>query len=184
MPNTLTAEKSIRRLKYSPQRGPTFVEKRENMDRFGESARKGFDFLKSRAKETVEVTKLSSQMRELEERRDRSLLDIGHRVMAMFDAPNFDKEALRDRVEEVRVLNAEMEAAQQSVQELKSSLKSSMEEILPQPRGHEPGHEPSYDQAPVESVDRTEAERDAESQGTPLDRPHAGPEPPSYEASR
>ena len=85
------------------------------MDRFGESARKGFDFLKSRAKETVEVTKLSSNIRELEDRRDQCLLDIGHRVMAMYDGPVFDKEALRDRVEEVRSLNAELQAAKDNI---------------------------------------------------------------------
>jgi hypothetical protein len=109
------------------------------MDRFGESARKGFDFLKSRAKETVEVQKLSSSIRELEDRRDQCLLDIGHRVMAMFDAPVFDKEALRDRVEEVRTLNAELESHQRDYDSVKSHLKSSVEEILPtRPRTPEP----------------------------------------------
>jgi hypothetical protein len=108
------------------------------MDRFGESARKGFDFLKSKAKETVEVTKLSSNIRELEERRDHCLLDIGHRVMAMYDGPVFDKEALRDRVDEVRSLNAELDIAKKEYEEVKSSLKSSVEEILPSHRPKEP----------------------------------------------
>lgn len=101
------------------------------MDRFGESARRGFDFLKSRAKETVEVTKLSSNIRELEDRRDQCLLDIGHRVMAMYDGPVFDKEALRDRVDEVKALNAELQAAQKDYEEVKTSLKTSVEEIIP-----------------------------------------------------
>lgn len=122
------------------------------MDRFGESARKGFDFLKSRAKETVEVTKLSSNIRELEDRRDHCLLDIGHRVMAMYDGPAFDKEALRDRVEEVRALNAELEAAKREYEDVKTSLKTSVEEIIP-------GRHKDHDHPPAGNV----------------------PEPPGYE---
>lgn len=148
------------------------------MDRFGETARKGFDFLKSRAKETVEVSKLSSQLRDLEQRRDRSLLDIGHRVMAMYDSPSFDKEALRDRVEEVRALNAEMEAAQQSYQEVKSSLKSSVEEILPQHREPKPEEQPSDSE-----TSSTTAEPVSVQQAETAEKPRVGPEPPSYESS-
>lgn len=132
------------------------------MDRFGESARKGFDFLKNRAKETVEVTKLSSNIRELEARRDQCLLDIGHRVMAMYDGPVFDKEALRDRVDEVRSLNAELDAANHEYQEVKTSLKSSVEDIIP---GRGKDEAPSHE----ESSPQTNA-------------PHANvPEPPGYE---
>jgi hypothetical protein len=118
------------------------------MDRFGDTARKGFDFLKSRAKETVEVTKLSSNIRELEDRRDQCLLDIGHRVVAMFDAPVFSKEAVRDRVDEVRSLNAEIEAAQKDYEEVKTSLKSSVEEILPGSRSKESDHSHHATDAP------------------------------------
>lgn len=114
------------------------------MDRLGESARKGFDFLKSRAKETVEVTKLNSSIRDLEDRRDQCLLDIGHRVVAMFDSPAFDREALRDRVEEVRKLNTELEAAQREYEDVKSSLKHSVEEIIPGRREHH-AEEPAAD---------------------------------------
>ncbi len=104
------------------------------MDRFGESARKGFDFLKNRARETVEVGKIGSNIRELEERREQCLIDIGHRLMAMFDGPTLDKEAFRDRVEEVRALNAELAQTQAEYEAVKTSLKSSVEEILP---GHQ-----------------------------------------------
>jgi predicted nuclease with TOPRIM domain len=81
--------------------------------------------------ETVEATQLSSNIRELEDRRDQCLLDIGHRVMAMYESPVFEKEALRDRVEEVRNLNAELETARQELEDLKASLKSSVEELIP-----------------------------------------------------
>jgi hypothetical protein len=112
------------------------------MDRFGESARKGLDFLKSRARETVEVTRLNSAIRELEERRDQCLLDLGHRVMLLVDGPEFDKEALRDRVEEVKAINAELEAARAEVEQLKAALKSSVEEIIPGGSGRGETHHP------------------------------------------
>lgn len=101
------------------------------MDKFGESARRGFDFLKSRAKETIEVQKLSSSVRDLESRRDKCLLDLGHRVWAMYDSPDFNKEALRDRVEEVRKLNQEIEAIKSDYDSVKTHLKSSVEALIP-----------------------------------------------------
>ena len=45
------------------------------MDRISDSAKKGLDFIKSRALETVEVQKLSSGIKRLEERRDNCLLE-------------------------------------------------------------------------------------------------------------
>jgi hypothetical protein len=136
------------------------------MDRFGESARKGFDFLKSRAKETVEVTKLNSSIRDLEERRDQCLRDIGHRVMAMFDSPVFDREALRDRVEEVRKLNTELDATEKEYEDVKTSLKSSVEDILPTGRRESTAEPSAADSAPP-----------------PPPAPAGGvtPPPPSYE---
>ncbi len=114
-----------------------------SMDRFQDSAKKGFDFLKSRAQETVAVQKLNSNIRELEDRRDQCLLDLGHRVLAMFDQPEFDKEALRDRVMEVQRLNSELEGATAEYQSVKTQLKSSVEEILPTTgRGSRSGPEP------------------------------------------
>ena len=118
------------------------------MDRFQDSAKKGFDFLKSRAKETVEAQKLNSSIRDIEERRDSCLQDLGHRVVAMFDTANFDREALRDRVEEVRRLSADLEAAQHDYDSLKNHFKTSVEEILPKgvkPEPTTPGSIPEPD---------------------------------------
>lgn len=112
------------------------------MDRFQDSAKKGFDFLKSRAKETVAVQKLNSNIRELEDRRDQCLMDLGHRVLAMFDQPEFDKEALRDRVVEVQRLNAELEGTTAEYQSVKTQLKTSVEDILPNSGGRGPGPAP------------------------------------------
>lgn len=81
------------------------------MDRFGDTAKRSFDFLKSRALETVEAQKISANLRKLEERRERCLMDIGHRVNIMFDLPEFDREAVRDRVEELRELTLQVEQA-------------------------------------------------------------------------
>lgn len=81
------------------------------MDRFGDTAKKGFDFLKTRALETVEAQRINTTIRKLEERRDKCLMDIGHRVNVMFDLPEFEREALRDRVEELRELTRKVTEA-------------------------------------------------------------------------
>ncbi len=81
------------------------------MDRFGDTAKRSFDFLKSRALDTVEAQKINANLRKLEERRERCLVDIGHRVNVMFDLPEFDREAVRDRVEELRHLTVAVEQA-------------------------------------------------------------------------
>lgn len=81
------------------------------MDRFGDTAKKGFDFLKSRALETVEAQRINTNIKKLGERRDKCLMDIGHRVNVMFDLPEFDRESLRDRVEELRNLSRQVEEA-------------------------------------------------------------------------
>lgn len=133
------------------------------MDKFGESARRGFDFLKSRAKETIEVQKLSSGVRDLESRRDKCLLDLGHRVWAMYDSPDFDKEALRDRVEEVRKLNKEIEAMKGDYDSVKTHLKSSVEGLLP---GHS---QPTSDAQPEPSQ-------------PPSNLPPGAPLPPEYDS--
>ncbi len=101
------------------------------MDFFGDKARKGLDFLKSRAKETVEAQKLVSGIRALEDQRDRCLMDIGHRVVAMFETESFDRQALRDLAEEAKRIHAELEVQTEIYQKVKEQLKQSVEEILP-----------------------------------------------------
>ncbi len=101
------------------------------MDFFGGKAKKGLDFIKSRAKETVEAQKVVSQIRQLEEQRDRCLMDIGLRVIAMFENDVLDRFALKDRVDEAQSLMKELEIQQQAYQKLKEQLKHSVEEILP-----------------------------------------------------
>lgn len=117
------------------------------MDRFQDMANKGLDFLKSRAKETVEAQRLHSAVRDLEARRERALLDLGHRVVAMFDLPDFDKEAVRDRVEEVQRLTTEIDTVKQEFETVKEQIKDSVEEIIPgrpSPSGSIP-QPPTYD---------------------------------------
>ena len=116
------------------------------MDRFQDMANKGLDFLKSRAKETVEAQQFHSALRDLTARRERALQDLGHRVVAMYDLPEFDKEAVRDRVEEIRRLTEEIGKAQAEFDAVTEQLKSSVEEVLPhRPQASAVPQPPSYD---------------------------------------
>ena len=114
------------------------------MDRIGDSAKKGLDFIKSRALETVEVQKLSSEVKELEERRTQCLLDIGHRVLACYGTDELKDEVFQDRVEEVRTLNEKLDAAKAKYEETKTHLKNSMEDLIPR-RGQPPIPSPDYE---------------------------------------
>ena len=102
------------------------------MDKLGESAKKGFDFLRNRANETVEVTKLSSKLKSLEERRDQCLLDLGCRVMATFDTDELTNDIFRDRVEEVRHLTAQIKEVEEQYSQTKDQLRQSFDGVLPQ----------------------------------------------------
>jgi hypothetical protein len=101
------------------------------MDRIGDSAKKGLDFIKSRALETVEVQKLSSVVKELEERRNQCLLDLGHRVVACYGTEELKDEVFQDRVEEVHALTEKLESAQTKYEETKAHLRHSMEDLIP-----------------------------------------------------
>ena len=105
------------------------------MDKLGDSAKKGFDFLRNRAAETVEVTKLSSELKELEERRNQSLIDLGHRVMVAFETENMTDETFRDRVEEVRHLSLEIEKVEKNYKETKTQLRQSIDDVIPKRSG-------------------------------------------------
>jgi len=105
------------------------------MDRIGDSAKKGLDFLKSRAKETVEVQKLSSALKELEERRQRCVLDLGHRVLEAFGTEALNDETFRDRVEEIESLTEELERRREEHEQTVTHLRQSVEELLPRRPG-------------------------------------------------
>lgn len=101
------------------------------MDRLGDSAKKGFDFIKSRAKETMEVQKLSSSIKQIEERRQQCLLDLGHRVLATYQTEELTSETFRDRVEEIRDLEAQLQQKSSDYQGLKKHLRQSVGDLLP-----------------------------------------------------
>lgn len=114
------------------------------MDRIGDSAKKGLDFIKSRALETVEVQKLSAQVKELEERRNQCLMDLGHRVLACFGTEEMKDESFQDRVEEMSALTEQLEAARLNYEETKAHLRSTMEELIPR-RPKPPIPSPDYE---------------------------------------
>ncbi len=95
-----------------------------SMDDLGSKAKQGlksgFDFLKGKAKEAVDLTKLHGEIKRLQARRDEYLLDIGHRVFVMFEMDRFEPDGLTGRVEEIRELNREIEALQEEAQAVKA----------------------------------------------------------------
>lgn len=101
------------------------------MDQFQDKAKKGLEFLKSRANEAVEVQKLSSKIKQLEHRRDECILDLGHRVFVMFEMDRFDPDSLTDRVREIRDINQELEERMEEARKVKDHLRTSVEDILP-----------------------------------------------------
>lgn len=91
---------------------------------------KGIDFIKSRAQETVDIQKLGSRIRQLEQRREECILDLGHRVFVMFEMDRFDPQSLKDRVEEVRELNGQIEALQGEVAETREHFKQGVGQLV------------------------------------------------------
>ncbi len=114
------------------------------MDKFSQSAKKGLDFLKSRAQETVEVQKLSQSVKQLEERRQNCLLDLGHRVITAFETEDLTDDTFRDRVEEVRSLTSQIDKAKSEHSQTKKHLKQSVEDIFPG-RSPDPVPGPDYE---------------------------------------
>ncbi len=138
------------------------------MDQFQDKAKKGFEFLRERASEAVEAQKLSSKVRQLEKRRDECILDLGHRVFVMFEMDRFDPDSLKDRVDEIRDLNHQLEQTMEEARQVKDQLRHSVEEVLPKRQAinnpnvppppdysQEPGEKP-----PVTTVLEDEGEQD------------------------
>lgn len=115
------------------------------MDRLGDSAKKGLDFIKNRALETVEVQKLSGTLKRLEERRQNCLLELGHLVLAAYGTEDLKDETFAPRVEELRYLADEIERVKREHQETKEHLVQSVEEVLPRRPGTGQIPEPKYD---------------------------------------
>lgn len=105
------------------------------MDRIGDSAKRGLDFIKSRALETVEVQKLSSEVKQLEERRQNCLLEIAHRVLAAYGTDQMKDETFADRVEEAQYLDQRLEQVRVEQESTKEHLKQSVGDILPRRPG-------------------------------------------------
>lgn len=115
------------------------------MDRLGDSAKKGLDFIKNRALETVEVQKLAATIRKLEDRRRQCLTELGHLVVAAYGTEDLKDETFAPRVDEIRYLTNEIELAKQNHEESREQLLQNVEELLPQRPGTSRLPEPKYD---------------------------------------
>ena len=105
--------------------------KAKSVDEFSQKAKEklkvGFDFLKTKAKDTIDITKLQAQMKSLEQRRDELLLEVGQRVYVMFDMDQFAPEDVKGRIDEVREINRRLEAIQHEIQAIRKGEESSAE---------------------------------------------------------
>ncbi|CAN0504595.1 unnamed protein product, partial [Phaeothamnion confervicola] len=100
------------------------------MDDFGKKAKEGFlsgiSFLKSKAKETVDLQKLSSQHKALETRRDECLMEVGQRVFVFFEMDRVqtleeaDWEPIRPRIDEVKDINRKLQEIDEQMTALKA----------------------------------------------------------------
>ena len=92
------------------------------MDDFRQKAKQSFklglDFVHKKAQQTLESTRLHSQLRQAQEQKQQALLTLGERVCVMFDMDRFQAEELKDGVEQVRQLQAEIQALEKRIQEI------------------------------------------------------------------
>lgn len=105
------------------------------MDKIGDSAKKGLDFIKSRALETVEIQKLAGTLKRLDERREACLMELGHLVSAAYGTEDLKDETFAPRVQELRELKEEIERVKAEHEQTMEHLKHSVEEILPRRPG-------------------------------------------------
>jgi hypothetical protein len=56
--------------------------------------KRGFDFLRTKTTETIELGKLSQQVGKLEARRSECYVELGQRVVVMFDMDKFEADSL------------------------------------------------------------------------------------------
>ena len=100
------------------------------MDDFRQKAKQSFklglDFVHKKAQQTLESTRLHSQLRQAQEQKQQALLTLGERVCVMFDMDRFQAEELKDGVEQVRQLQAEIQAL---VKERKGAVQAPKEVI-------------------------------------------------------
>lgn len=93
------------------------------MDQFSQKAKQhlkvGLDFLHKKARETLDVTKLQSQLRQVQEQKQQALITLGERACAMFDMDSFRAEELKDGVDQVRELQRQITELEQQIQEVR-----------------------------------------------------------------
>lgn len=92
------------------------------MEEFSQKAKKSFkmglDFLQKKAKETVDKTKLQSQLSKAKEDKHQALITLAERVCVMFDMDTFSPEELKDAVESVREFQQQILSLEKQIQEV------------------------------------------------------------------
>ena len=100
------------------------------MEEFGKKAKEGilsgFQFLKGKAKDTIDLQKLYSQQKTLQQRRDECLLEVGQRVFVFFEMDRAmslkeeDWEPIKPRIDEVKDINRELVKIEEQIASVKA----------------------------------------------------------------
>lgn len=95
------------------------------MEEFGQKARQSFkmglDFLHKKAQQTVDLTKLQSQLSKAQDNKQQALITLGERVCVMFDMDTFKAEELKDGVEQVREFARQIADLNRQIQEVRNA---------------------------------------------------------------
>jgi len=86
-----------------------------------QSFKMGLDFLHKKAQQTVDLTKLQSQLSKAQEHKQEALITLGERVCVMFDMDTFKPEEVKDAVEQVREFQAQIGQLERQIQEVRKA---------------------------------------------------------------
>lgn len=97
----------------------------------------GFTFLKTKAQETIDVTKLQSNIRSLEERREECYLEIGQRVWVLFEMNKLEHFTAEDwsnilpRLEEIQQIEVHRKELDRQIQATREAAEQTLHQDHP-----------------------------------------------------
>jgi single-stranded DNA-specific DHH superfamily exonuclease len=101
------------------------------MDEFGKKAKdqllQGFSFLKHKAQETMDITKLQAKLKTIEERKQQFFLDIGQRIWVFYEMERIehltpdDWSAVLPLLNEIKELNEQKTEIEAEIQAIKQA---------------------------------------------------------------